>query len=259
MSDFVEYDFDTMISRRPTSYLKKEQQPVDVFVAMGVMHQTIDNLAKYIYESEDIYSAKGIELDRFGEYAGVDRNGMNDAAYLREILMQRALNASSGTPPNIYQAANYITSSNNMRIIERYCAAYSVHIRDDVKIPVDFSKKLDVYAASGVSTSHTFSRGVGESFLFGMITDTVTLIGVNGDGYVGVNTGIALALNDTSSVGDENLTGVNARTIYYAVGINGTGAALGNNSAENQVIGVNGSTPDGDIMDRGVYLAGTYG
>ncbi|WP_158782512.1 hypothetical protein [Pantoea sp. BAV 3049] len=259
MSDFVDYDFSGAIARRPTSYLRKTQQPVDVFIAMGVLHQRIDNLAKYIYETENIYNAKGVELERFGEYASVSRDGMNDDDYLREILMQRALNSASGTPGDIYLAANYITSSSNMRIIDRFCAAYSLHIRDDVTIPVDFSTQLDIYAASGVSTSHTFSRGAGESFLFGGITDKATIVGVNGDGAIGVNGMKYLGVNDTSPVGEENLTGLQARTIYFAVGINGTGAALGYNGAENQAIGINGSIPSGDVLDRGVYLAGTYG
>lgn len=261
MSDWQTLNFDELAKSRPTKFLRKKSQITDLFAAIGTWNQKIEDACKYIWLTYDIYNATGAELDRFGEYVDEPRNGDNDDTYRNRILTAKYIADASGTAPGIYRAANLFTSSTKMSIIERYYASYNLHFYDDVIIPADISTQLDKVTAAGISAHATFSRGVGDSFWFAGITDKVSVIGVNGsaDTAVGVNTNTALQVNDTSALGDENLTGLHAGTLYFALGINGSNTALGQNGNADHAIGINGSMPAGQVWDRGIYLAGTYG
>ena len=261
MSDWRTLNFDELAKSRPTKFLRKTPQIADLFAAIGTWNQKVEDACKYIWLTYDIYSATGIELDRFGEYVDEKRDGDSDDVYRNRILTAKYIANASGTSPGIYQAAALITSSKSMSIIERCYASYNLHFNDDVIIPVDIEAQLDKVTAAGISAHATFSRGAGDSFWFAGITDIVTVIGVNGsvDTAIGVNTDKAIQVNDTSALGDENLAGLHASTLYFALGINGTSAALGQNGASDSAIGINGSMPSGQIWDRGLYLAGTYG
>lgn len=261
MSDWQTINFDELVKSRPTKFLRKTSQITDLFSAIGTWNQKIEDACKYIWLTYDIYKANDMELDRFGEYVDEKRNGDADDVYRNRILTAKYIADASGTAPGIYRAANLFTNSTKMSIIERYYASYNLHLYDDVIIPADISSQLDKVTAAGVSAHATFSRGVGDSFWFAGITDKVSVIGVNGsaDTAVGVNTNKALQVNDTSALGDENLTGLHAGTLYFALGINGSNTALGQNGNADHAIGINGSMPAGQIWDRGTYLAGTYG
>lgn len=261
MSDWKTLNLDEIAKSRPTRFISKKSQIANLFAAIGKWNQKIEEACKYIWLTYDIYNATGVELERFGEYVDEHRNGDTDDVYRNRILTAKYIADASGTAPGVYRAASLFTESTKMSIIERYYASYNIHFYDDVIIPTDIRAQLDKVTAAGVSAHATFSRGVGDSLWFAGITDKVSVLGVNGsaDTAVGVNTNKALQVNDTSALGDENLTGLHAGTLYFALGINGTNAALGQNGSTDHAIGINGSMPSGQVWDRGIYLAGTYG
>lgn len=261
MSDWQTLNFDELAKSRPTKFLRKTSQITGLFAAIGTWNQKIEDACKYIWLTYDIYNAAGVELDRFGEYVGEQRDGDSDSVYRNRILTAKYIADASGTSPGVYRAASLFTGSAKMSIIERYYASYNLHFYDDVIIPTDITAQLDKVTASGVSAHTTFSRGVGDSFWFAGITDKESVIGLNGsaDTAIGINTDKAIQINDGAALGDENLTGLHAGTLHFALGINGTKSALGQSGNPDHAIGINGSMPSGQVWDRGIYLAGTYG
>ncbi len=99
--DWIDIDFLALIRQRPTDWLKKGGQVPDLFAAVGVLHPEIEARAKYIYLTQSIYNAHGIELDRFGQYVDVGRDGMSDDDYHRAIMQAKLATAFSGTPDNV--------------------------------------------------------------------------------------------------------------------------------------------------------------
>lgn len=98
MSDWIDVNTEATLKSRLTDYLTRGGQIPTVFAAIGVMHWQIAAMAKYIYLTEDITQATGLELERFGEYAGVTRQGLSDAAYRQAIFSSRQRQSFSGAP-----------------------------------------------------------------------------------------------------------------------------------------------------------------
>ena len=216
MSDWVDYDFDSQIRRRPTSYLQDLKQPVDVFSAMGVMHPQIEALAKYLYETEDIYNATGVELDRFGEYANVERDGRDDDAY-RVAILNAVLSASySGTPWQVMNIAAVSTRSQDVELVERSHAAFSVHVTGK-SIPQDIDSLVDNASAAGVRAYATFDYGLGGFSLSGIDTQSGYALQVANSTAMQVDVDTALGiLRGASYLGGSYLD-----TVYALTGITG--------------------------------------
>ncbi|SEQ64790.1 hypothetical protein SAMN05216522_10525 [Rosenbergiella nectarea] len=167
MSDWVTYDFIEKIKSRPTDYYRRNKQVPLVFAAMGVMHQKIDALAQYIYESENINSAVGSELDRFGFYANVSRNGMNDDDYRVEILNTVLSSLYSGTSRQVMMLAASLTQSTDIEIVEMPFAAFNLHVTGLV-VPATISQIIDNSSAAGVKAYTTHDYGTGGFSLAGI-------------------------------------------------------------------------------------------
>lgn len=169
MSDWVSYDFIEKIKSRPTDYFRRNKQVPLVFAAMGVMHQKIDDLAQYIYESEDINSATGSELDRFGVYADVSRNGMDDEDYRVEILNTVLSSLYSGTPWQVMRLAASLTQSDEVEIVEIPFAAFTLHVNGLI-VPEKIAQIVDKSSASGVKAYVTHDYGTEGFALAGIDT-----------------------------------------------------------------------------------------
>ena len=193
MSDWVEFDFEEAIRSRPTNYLRRDEQPVNVFAAMGVMHPEIEALAKYIYDSENIYNATGKELNRFGEYAAVARDGMSDDDY-RVAIFNAVLSAAySGTPPQVMNIAAVSTQSNDVEIVEMQCAAFSVHVTGQ-KVPASIDNLVDNASAAGVRAYVTFDYGMGGFSLAGIDTQNGVALQAGEDTAIKVGEDTALGI-----------------------------------------------------------------
>lgn len=171
MSDWVAYDFIEKIKSRPTDYFRRNKQVPLVFAAMGVMHQKIDALAQYIYESEDINVATGSELDRFGVYANVNRDGMTDEDYRVEILNAVLSSLYSGTPWQVMRLAASLTQSSDVVIVEMPFAAFTLHVTGQI-VPKKIAQIVDKSSAAGVKAYVTHDYGTGGFALAGIDTQS---------------------------------------------------------------------------------------
>lgn len=245
MSDWIDYDFDSQIRRRPSSYLQDMKQPVDVFSAMGIMHPQIEALAKYIYDSENIYNASGYELDRFGEYANINRDGRSDNDY-RVAILNAVLSASySGTPWQVMNIAAASTRSTDVELVERSYASFSVHITG-VSIPKDIDSLVDIASAAGVRAYATFDYGLGGFSLAGIDTQSGYALQVSDNTAMQVDDGTALGILR----GATYLGGSYLDTVYAMTGLSG-------------LLQVNGSyisvkNNDYLLIGSGISVAGTY-
>ncbi|KLF56399.1 hypothetical protein YA36_14325 [Klebsiella aerogenes] len=245
MSDWVDYDFDSQIRRRPSSYLQDMKQPVDVFSAMGVMHPPIEALAKYIYDSENIYNASGYELDRFGEYANINRDGRSDDEY-RVAILNAVLSASySGTPWQVMNIAAASTRSTDVELVERSDAAFSVHITG-VSIPENIDSLVDIASAAGVRAYATFDYGLGGFSLAGIDTQS---------GYA-----LQIADNTAMQVDDDTALGILRGATYLGGSYLDTVYATTGISGLLQVNGEYISVKNNDylLIGSGFNVAGTY-
>ena len=194
MSDWVAYDFIEKIKSRPTDYFRRNKQVPLVFAAMGVMHQKIDELAQYIYESEDINAATGSELDRFGVYAGIERAGQNDEQYRIKILTQVLSAGYSGTPWQVMRLLSAITKAKDVEIIEMPHAAFSLHTTGLI-VPNDISNLIDKSSAVGVKAYVSHDYGTGGFSLAGVDTQSGTAMRVGGFEGMAVADSVALGIN----------------------------------------------------------------
>jgi len=183
VSDWVNYDFIEKIKSRPTDYFRRNKQVPLVFAAMGIMHQKIDALAQYIYESEDINAATGSELDRFGVYANVDRNGMSDEDYRVEILNTVLSSLYSGTPWQVMRLAVSLTQSSDAEIVEMPFAAFTIHVTGPI-VPKAIAQIVDKSSAAGVKAYVTHDYG----------TDGFSLAGID------TQAGVALRVGDSEAL-----------------------------------------------------------
>lgn len=158
MSDWVAYDFIEKIKSRPTDYFRRNKQVPLVFAAMSVMHQKIDSLAQYIYESEDINVATGYELDRFGVYANVARDGMSNEDYRVEILNTVLSSLYSGTPWQVMRLAASLTQSEDVEIVEMPFAAFTLHVTGLI-VPKKIAQIIDKSSVAGIKAYITHDYG----------------------------------------------------------------------------------------------------
>lgn len=228
MSDWVSYDFIEKIKSRPTDYFRRNKQVPLVFAAMGVMHQKIDALAQYIYESEDINVATGSELDRFGVYANVNRDGMTDEDYRAEILNAVLSSLYSGTPWQVMRLAASLTQSSDVEIVEMPFAAFTLHVTGPI-VPKKIAQMVDKSSAAGVKAYVTHDYGTGGFALAGIDTQS----------------GVALRVGDTSAleVAENTAMGVLRGTVFLggsyldsAMSVTGIEGVL---SANNRFVDIN--------------------
>ena len=178
--DWIDIDFLALIRQRPTDWLKKGGQVPDLFAAVGVLHPEIEARAKYIYLTQSIYNAHGIELDRFGQYVDVGRDGMSDDDYRREIMQAKLATAFSGTPDNV--------------MVELYPAAFSVHATGPY-VPTNINAIVDRASVAGVRAYSTHDYGLNGFSLAGIDTNSGQALQVGDNTAMQVDTDTALGLN----------------------------------------------------------------
>ncbi|CAI1142796.1 hypothetical protein [Serratia ficaria] len=194
MSDWVDIDFISVIKQRPTDYLKKDEQVVDLFAAVATMHPEIELRAKYIYETQNIYNANGIELDRFGEYVDVIRDGMNDDNYRQAILLGKLSSQFSGTPDNVMVVAATATRSDDAELVEMFPAAHSVHVTG-LNVPININEIVDMASIGGVRAYTTHDYGLTGFSLAGIDVESGVALRVGSSAAMKVDENTALGLN----------------------------------------------------------------
>ena len=208
MSDWVAYDFIEKIKSRPTDYFRRNKQVPLVFAAMGVMHQKIDSLARYIYESEDINVATGSELDRFGVYANVARDGMSDEDYRVEILNAVLSSLYSGTPWQVMRLAASLTQSEDVEIVEMPFAAFTLHVAGLI-VPKKIAQIIDKSSVAGIKAYITHDYGNEGFSLAGIDTQAGFALRVGDDAALEVADNTAMGvLRGTTFLGGSNLDSV---------------------------------------------------
>lgn len=249
MSDWQSVDTLAVMQGRLTNYLKIGEQVPDIFSDLGAIHPQIEAIQKYIYESESIDVAKALELDRFGEYAGVERQGRDDDSYRKAILSARQRQTFSGTPDEIIQILANKLGASSVILTERKSAAVNVHLSDEVEISPSLENYIDSVAAAGVKATLTFGRGQ-KSFFFAGIQRVNYSLGVNGK-TLGVNGSYSLGIASSKPFAFNNLAGTLVTPDLLATG--------------DKVIGVNGKalalhkfSPKSAIANDGIRLAGCY-
>lgn len=249
MSDWIAFDAQSTIKSRLTDYLSRGKQVPDVFAAIGAMHPKIEQISRYIYESENIYNAEGIELDRFGEYVDLARAGMNDDDYRQAILSETQRQAFSGAPDELIEMAENQTGTRNIILTERKSAAVNLHIVDDALVSAKLTAYMNARAIAGVRCTVTFGRGQASFFFaglkrfnYGLGVNNSSLLTMDGRKVIGLATRKPFAFN--------NLTGMAVTPTLLATG--------------DKVIGVNGKalalhkyTPKA-VVNEGIRLAGMY-
>ena len=195
MSDeWIDIDFLALIRQRPTDWLKKGGQVPDLFAAVGVLHPEIEVRAKYIYLTQSIYNAHGIELDRFGQYVDVDRDGMSDDDYRRAIMQAKLATSFSGTPYNVMVVTATTTSSTDVEIVELHPAAFSVHATGPY-VPTNINAIVDRASVAGVRSYSTHDYGLNGFSLAGIDTNSGQALQVGVNTAMQVDTDTALGLN----------------------------------------------------------------
>lgn len=214
------------------------------------MHPQIESMARYIYLSESIYEASGIELDRFGEYADIARAGMTDSDYRQAILSKQQRQSFSGTPDQLLQLLEVQTGTGSIILTKRESAAVNLHISDNANIDPTIAEFIDSMSIGGVRATISFGRGQ-KSFFFAGTKQTVLAIGVNGGKILSTQKGKGIGITTSRSFAFNNLAGMLVTPDLLATG--------------KRVIGVNGRalalnkfSPKSAIANDGIRLAGTY-
>ncbi|CBX44536.1 hypothetical protein P88_00250 [Erwinia phage phiEt88] len=220
MSDWLDIDLSELIEKRPTDWLDKGGQVGRLFSAVGTLNPGIEARYKYIYQTQSIYNAHGIELDRFGEYVGVLRDGMSDDKYRREIMQAKLATSFSGAPDNVIYVTSTITEATSVELVEVFPASFMVHT-DGLQVPVNINEIIDNAAIGGVRAYCTHDYGLNGFSLAGIDVESGQAL------QVGANTAM--------QAGDNEALGLNRGSVFIS------GSYLDAAGAISGVLSVNGS------------------
>lgn len=204
MSDFTsllwpDIDFQARIKSRITNQLSQGGLP-EIFAALGSNHQDIDEFTRYLYATQNILLASGIELDRFGEYVDVKRYGRDDFEYRLAILLAKYSKGYSGTPPEVMLAAAVLTQSLDVEMVEHRPAQASIHVTG-LSVPLNINATLGSCAVAGVAIHTTHDYGTDGFTLSGVDKGGAFVLGVESDTTaLAVDTNTALELRAGFSV-----------------------------------------------------------
>lgn len=173
MSDWVDFSYTGRIKTRPTDILQrdKDKQAPNAFAAFVSPLDDLEEIDRRIYETQSVYAAAGKELDRFGEYVGVERSQMDDETYRQEILRVRFTQGGSGTADDVFKLAQAVTNFASVHIIEHAPATMMIHASGQT-IPTDLPQILDKAAVAGVRVYTTHDYGGGGFALAGIDRST---------------------------------------------------------------------------------------
>lgn len=251
MSDWIDVNTEATLKSRLTDYLTRGGQIPHIFAAIGVMHPQIEAVAKYIYLTEDINQAAGRELERFGEYAGITRKGMNDDAYRQAILSSRQRQSFSGAPNDLMQIIESQTGTKRVIVTERKSAAVNLHVSDNATIAPTLTAYMDAASVAGVKTTVTFGRGQQSFFLAG-VRQVQYALGLSNGTYLATSERKAIGISGAKPFAFDNLSGLLVTPNLLAVndsnvlGVNGKALALRKYSSKSA------------IANDGTRLAGCY-
>lgn len=213
-SDWELFDFSENIKRRPTDYLQQTDQIPEAFAAFTAPLDTLEEVHKRIYDTQSIYHATGIELDRFGEYVDERRQNRSDDVYRQAILQKRFTQGGSGTDADIQRLARAVTNYADITMVEHWPAAFVMHL-SGTQIPKDINAIIDRAAVAGVRAYVTHDYGNGGFALSGVVKTAGNAM------QVGTNEALKVGENQALRLGG-NEQYIGRSRLYSARTINGT-------------------------------------
>jgi hypothetical protein len=88
--------------------------------------QLLEDAAQSMYTRLDIDASEGVQLDKIGDIVGIARQGYSDTTYRILIKGKIAQNTSKGTPEDIIQIYNILTSGANAFLMEVFPAQIAI-------------------------------------------------------------------------------------------------------------------------------------
>lgn len=207
MSDWETFDYEARIKTRPTDYLQrdKEKQIPESFAAFVSPLNEREEVEERIYLSQSIYNATGIDLDRFGEYVGLERENRSDDEYRKQILRVKFTLGGSGTEADLMRLAKAITNFAEITFVEHKPAAFMLHASGP-QVSAELLTSLDAAAAAGVRAYTTHDYGGGSFELAGIDVSSGVAMQVDDDTAMQVDDNTALGLGKGSAyLGGSNL------------------------------------------------------
>jgi hypothetical protein len=95
--------------------------------------QDLEDAFYDLYTLCHLDTAFGVQLDRIGDIAGIQRYGLNDDDYRKRIYSQIVLNCSNGEPETLITALKLIMDATDIKYDEAYVG----------KIEIDFTSDKD--------------------------------------------------------------------------------------------------------------------
>lgn len=219
MSDWNTFDYEARLKTRPTDYLQKDKdkQIPEAMAAFVSPLNEREEVEQKIYLTQSIYNATGIDLDRFGEYVGLARNGLTDDEYRKQILRVKFTLGGSGTEADLMKLAQAITNFAEIKFVEHKPAAFIMHASGP-QVSSELLRSLDAAAAAGVRAYTTHDYGEGSFELAG----------------IDVSSGMALKVgnNTAMQVAEDTALGIGKGSAYLG------GSRLGSTRQTDETGGV---------------------
>lgn len=243
MSDWQLHNYEERAASRLTSYPKRVGQPGEILKSLVSPLNDLEAAFKRIYDTYDIYTATGIELDRFGEYVDEKRNGRDDEDFRLAILAKKFSSNGSGTASDIIRLAQAVTTNAATSLITHFPAAFVLHVSGPM-IPNTINETIQAATVAGVRSYVTHDYGTGCFKLAGIDTSQGVAMRTGEDEALGVGPDQAMGINKGSSVMGGSKLGTVLQTTF------GEDAVI-------QALNKEGSPADLSTINNDVIIAGT--
>ncbi|QAX92348.1 structural protein [Pantoea phage vB_PagM_LIET2] len=178
-SDWVDFNYVERAKSRPTTYLKEDLQPAEVFAAFIEPLQMLEEVFRILYDSLSINTASGIMLDAFGEMVNEPRLARDDTTYRAAILAKRFTAGGSGTHEEVMAAIAGLTNG-KVRLIDHFPASFVAIINGD-SIPQNLPLRMHQNTVAGVAGYPVFDYGAGGFELSGIGGAATNVLGIHPD------------------------------------------------------------------------------
>lgn len=105
--------------------------------------------------SRQLKYARGAQLDKIGDWVGLDRTSTDDDAYRKDLQLEIYINNSSGTPPEMAYIAQQLTMSMTgatavtVRYVDIGPASYRLVVSGSA-VPAGLLEKMQAVSSDGV-------------------------------------------------------------------------------------------------------------
>lgn len=147
---------------------KNSPQLMGVINAIADMFQLTEDAIYEMYGRLDIDASEGQQLDGIGGIVGIERQGYADATYRLLIKGKIAENTSTGTPEDIIQIYNILTSGTTAYIGELFPAKIFITNNGSIPAGLEFlvEQMTNNSTAAGVGLDYIGYHNGGDAFSF---------------------------------------------------------------------------------------------